>query len=553
MDNYSGSYGKRPFYDDDDAGERNSRQKKRPSSTTEPPSQAEETEYRILCPISKIGSLIGKGGSIIKALRTECRSKIKVEDPVSGSEERVVLISSSADQSRENGYYVCAAQEALLKVFSKITEVDDEDEPPQPVSVRLLVPKSHIGCLLGKGGKIIEQMRKDIGAQIRILPKEKHPPSAGSSDELVQVTGDIVLVRKALFEISTRLHDNLSGERTQKSGHVPQNTENKMMPMFGAAGGMYPSAGYLQAGSLLGPSIADPMQGGLGYSYGGMYGGMYGDAEMGNRWDFSMPSAGTGTNAHADGATEEEFLIRFLCPSSRIGSIIGRSGSIIKKMREDTGAKIKVEEQIPDCDERTIIISSMEYVDTYPSPVIQATLQVFRRLVDLQIEKDMDNKSFVVRLLVPSNQIGCLLGKGGNIVSEMRKVTKANIRISPKDEPSKCARENDELVQVMGDQLVVHDALLQILNRLRGNVFKGQEGPAPSSRFGSVLPLSGGFYSGTSMLNSYRGGFDSSSVGTMYPLTNVGYSGMDYGLSGMGSQTSLGRDREGKDSKRRQR
>ncbi|KAH7414710.1 hypothetical protein KP509_14G007100 [Ceratopteris richardii] len=309
-----------------------------------------------------------------------------------------------------------------------------------------------------------------------------------------------------------------------------------------------------------------------------MYGGMYGDAEMGNRWDFSMPSAGTGTNAHADGATEEEFLIRFLCPSSRIGSIIGRSGSIIKKMREDTGAKIKVEEQIPDCDERTIIISSMEvsqsfcyiidinflcgyytqssclqYVDTYPSPVIQATLQVFRRLVDLQIEKDMDNKSFVVRLLVPSNQIGCLLGKGGNIVSEMRKVTKANIRISPKDEPSKCARENDELVQVMGDQLVVHDALLQILNRLRGNVFKGQEGPAPSSRFGSVLPLSGGFYSGTSMLNSYRGGFDSSSVGTMYPLTNVGYSGMDYGLSGMGSQTSLGRDREGKDSKRRQR
>lgn len=88
-------------------------------------------------------------------------------------------------------------------------------------------------------------------------------------------------------------------------------------------------------------------------------------------------------------------------------------------------------------------------MDTYPSPAIEAALQVFRRLAELQMDKEMDNKSFMVRLLVPSSQIGCLLGKGGSIVSEMRKVTKANIRISPKDEPSKCSEENDELVQVL--------------------------------------------------------------------------------------------------------
>ena len=87
-------------------------------------------------------------------------------------------------------------------------------------------------------------------------------------------------------------------------------------------------------------------------------------------------------------------------------------------------------------------------MDSYPSAGIQAALQVFRRLAELQMDKDKDNKSFMIRLLVPSSQIGCLLGKGGSIVSEMRKATKANIRISPKDEHSKCAEENDELVQV---------------------------------------------------------------------------------------------------------
>jgi poly(rC)-binding protein 2/3/4 len=41
--------------------------------------------------------------------------------------------------------------------------------------------------LLGKGGKIIEQMREETGAQIRILPKEQLPGCALPTDELVQV------------------------------------------------------------------------------------------------------------------------------------------------------------------------------------------------------------------------------------------------------------------------------------------------------------------------------------------------------------------------------
>jgi poly(rC)-binding protein 2/3/4 len=152
-----------------------------------------DTEYRILCPGSKIGSLIGKGGSIIKSLRQECRSKIKVEDPIPGSDERVIYIcSASKDTGRSESQSVCAAQEALFRVHDRIVEIssaDDEedDEPPRPLTARLLVPNAQIGCILGKGGKIIEQMRREIGAQIRVLPKEQIPAWVSETDEMVQV------------------------------------------------------------------------------------------------------------------------------------------------------------------------------------------------------------------------------------------------------------------------------------------------------------------------------------------------------------------------------
>lgn len=54
----------------------------------------------------------------------------------------------------------------------------------------------------------------------------------------------------------------------------------------------------------------------------------------------------------------------------------------------------------------------------------------------------------IAKLLVFSSQIGCLLGKGGSVIAEMRNSTGAYIRILGKDQNPKCASENDEVVQV---------------------------------------------------------------------------------------------------------
>lgn len=57
--------------------------------------------------------------------------------------------------------------------------------------------------------------------------------------------------------------------------------------------------------------------------------------------------------------------------------------------------------------------------------------------------------SITARLVVPTSQIGCLLGKGGAVVSEMRKTTGAAIQILKAEQNPKCISENDQVVQVL--------------------------------------------------------------------------------------------------------
>jgi poly(rC)-binding protein 2/3/4 len=238
------------------SADRNPRRRERPErlDRVEPDSSAmptpDDTTYRILCSSIKIGTVIGRGGSIIKSLRRETNARIKVLDPIPGAEERVVLIWSTLQDEERKKYRdrreenedrnakdgdgenrkkskdspfepVCPAQDALFRVHAKIIEnernggfndnannndEDDEDEGERDsdnaksrshqhhhndgneVIARLLVPNNQIGCLLGKGGRVIEKMRNETGAQIRITSKETLPTCALPTDELVQVS-----------------------------------------------------------------------------------------------------------------------------------------------------------------------------------------------------------------------------------------------------------------------------------------------------------------------------------------------------------------------------
>lgn len=62
--------------------------------------------------------------------------------------------------------------------------------------------------MLGRGGKIVEKIRQESGAHVRILPRDQIPPCASPADELIQITGEFSAVKKALLSVSGCLQDN---------------------------------------------------------------------------------------------------------------------------------------------------------------------------------------------------------------------------------------------------------------------------------------------------------------------------------------------------------
>ncbi|XWS64242.1 hypothetical protein CRYUN_Cryun06bG0169600 [Craigia yunnanensis] len=400
---------------------------------------SEDTVYRYLCHVKRIGSIIGRGGEIVKQLRSDSQSNIKISEALPGCEERVVMIYSSSEETNPFGdggdELVSPAQDALFKVHDRVIAEElpaDEDfeEQTQVVTVRMLVASDQIGCVIGKGGQVIQNIRSETHAQIRVLSNEHLPPCALSSDELLQIIGEPSVVRKALYHVASRLHDNPS--RTQ---HLLLSSLSNM----NQTGGMYMNA----------PLI-----------------GSYGNYA-----------------SRRDDASAREFSLRLVCPVGNIGGVIGKGGVIIKQIRQESGASIKVDSSGAEGDDCIIFISTKELFED-PSPTINAALHLQSRCSE-KTERESGDSVITTRLLVPSSQVGCLIGKGGAIISEMRNATRASIRIISKENLPKVAYEDEEMVQITGGLDVASNALSQVMVRLRANIFE-REGAAAA--FLPVLP-----------------------------------------------------------------
>lgn len=202
--------------------------------------------FRVLCPSSRIESVIGKENNILSQIHQETGAKVRIDDSIPGCDEKLIFImgldkeaessgqhnkndnedtKSSKEQGSSEDHNVndadketptnaedllskkgnSSVQNALLLVFQNFYEGERETEEPNEesnesaaVTFRLLVLADQVGCLLGKGGSIIKQMSAESGAQIRVLPRDKLPQCASSTDEVVQVIYDLKLLNNSV-------------------------------------------------------------------------------------------------------------------------------------------------------------------------------------------------------------------------------------------------------------------------------------------------------------------------------------------------------------------
>ncbi|KAL9436985.1 hypothetical protein AB3S75_022931 [Citrus x aurantiifolia] len=466
----------------------------RANSNPKDPSLMVTTTYRILCHDMKAGGVIGKSGSIIKSIRQHTGAWINVHELIPGDEERIIEISDTRRRDPEGRMpSFSPAQEALFLIHDRILESDggggfygEEEEEygggggggvggggfrggGNRVATRMVVSRMHVGCLLGKGGKIIEQMRMETKTQIRILPRDHSLPRCVSmSEEIVQVVGDINNVKNAVAIISSRLRESQHRDRSHFHGrlHSPDR--------------FFPDDDYVPH---MNNTARRPSMDGARFSGSNYRSNNYGPRPSG----YSIEAGAAPMSDSVQPFYGEDLVFRMLCPIDKVGRVIGESEGIVELLQNEIGVDLKVADPVDGSDEQIITISSEEGPDDELFPAQEALLHIQTRIVDLGADKD---NIITTRLLVPSSEIGCLEGRDGSL-SEMRRSTGANIQILPREEVPACVSGTDELVQIVGEIQAARDALVEVTTRLRSylyrDFFQKETPPSSTGPTGSAL------------------------------------------------------------------
>jgi len=169
-----------------------------------------------------------------------------------------------------------------------------------------------------------------------------------------------------------------------------------------------------------------------------------------------------------------ETVFRLIVQVQKVGSIIGRKGELVKKMCEETRARIKILEGVAGTTDRVVLITAREEPDAPISPAMDAILRVHKRVAGIQdSEGDGANQPLAgsgvitTRLLVAASQAGSLIGKQGSTIKSIQEASAATVRVLPADELSHCSLPEDRIVEIQGEAPKVQKALEMVAGHLR--------------------------------------------------------------------------------------
>ena len=275
-----------------------------------------EITFRLLCPVSKTGSVIGRNGEVIQQIRSEIGAKIKVCEQVNDADERIICVSSIDDGLAP----MISAQVALFRIYRCIVESGGNDIP---LPFRLLVQTSQIGCLIGKGGSIIKQIRGETGATVRVLPSSALPACANEDDELLEIgqwPADACAL--GIRIVSGRLRGNMRHKAAERmsAAKPAAPTSSPSVALSAAAAATWQQAELMSIGMT--QTEYEPMD-----------------------QTTTLPSAVSALRSTPVGIVPGVTAVNsahMTIASQHIGSVLGRGGVNISIARRASGARIKL-------------------------------------------------------------------------------------------------------------------------------------------------------------------------------------------------------------------
>ncbi|XP_076858645.1 poly(rC)-binding protein 3 isoform X4 [Brachyhypopomus gauderio] len=275
---------------------------------------------RLLMHGKAIGSIIGKKGETVKKMREESAARINISE--GNCPERIVTITGPTD--------------AIFKAFAMIAYKFEEDiinsmsnspaTSKPPVTLRLVVPASQCGSLIGKGGSKIKEMRESTGAQVQVagdmLPNstERAVTISGTPDAIIQCVKQICVVML---------------ESPPKGATIPYRPKPASTPVIFSGGQAYTIQGQY---AIPHPDLTKLHQLAMQQTPFTPLG--------------QTTPAFPGLDASPPASTHELTI-----PNDLIGCIIGRQGTKINEIRQMSGAQIKIANAMEGSSERQITIT----------------------------------------------------------------------------------------------------------------------------------------------------------------------------------------------------
>lgn len=168
--------------------------------------------------------------------------------------------------------------------------------------------------------------------------------------------------------------------------------------------------------------------------------------------------------------------VRFLLQSRNAGAIIGKGGSNINSLRKEFKASISV----PDCPGPERILSIVADLDTLGEILLNIIPKLDDRSMQFAQHTGQNGGSeSEMRLLMHQSHAGCIIGRAGCRIKELRESTGANIKVHG----SCCPGSTERIVKVTGSPSVVVDCIKQICDIVGVAPIKGLNKPYDPHNF----------------------------------------------------------------------
>jgi predicted RNA-binding protein YlqC (UPF0109 family) len=279
---------------------------------------------RLLMQGKEVGSIIGKRGDNIKAIREESGARINISDGT--TPERIVTMVGTI--------------ETLAKAFGMICQKFEDDLKQTcttipPITLRLVVPASQCGSIIGKGGAKIKEIRETTGASVQVA-SEMLPTS---TERAVTISGKLDSIESCFRQICQIMLE----QSPPKGETIPYRPKMMISPVHApiifANGQAYQVQGQfaipLPPNELNAFGPLTPLAQGVPVSA-------------------AAPLMANGLpHTRATLQTQREITIA----NDLIGCIIGRGGQKISEIRQASGANIKIADLDEGSQDRHVTIS----------------------------------------------------------------------------------------------------------------------------------------------------------------------------------------------------